>query len=42
MKKALRIIWLAVVLLFIFVAILVGAVYSIYDATKGGAGIGGF
>jgi len=42
MKKALRIIWLAVVLLFIYVPILVLAVYSFTDATMVGAGIGGF
>ena len=42
MKKALRIIWLAVVLLFIYVPILVLAVYSFNDATMVGAGIGGF
>ncbi len=42
MKKALRIIWLVVVLLFIYVPILVLAVYSFTDATMVGAGIGGF
>lgn len=42
MKKALRIVWLALVLLFIYVPILVLAVYSFTDATIVGAGISGF
>ncbi|MDE6442131.1 MAG: ABC transporter permease [Clostridia bacterium] len=41
MKKYLRIIWLAVVLAFIYVPILVLAVYSFTDATMVG-GVGGF
>ena len=42
MKKALRIFWLALVLAFIYVPVLVLAVYSFTDATIVGAGIGGF
>ncbi|MBD5632453.1 MAG: ABC transporter permease [Clostridia bacterium] len=42
MKKALRIVWLALILLFIYVPILVLAVYSFTDATMVGAGISGF
>lgn len=42
MKKALRIGWLALVLLFIYVPILVLAVYSFTDATMVGAGVSGF
>lgn len=42
MKKYLRIIWLALVLLFIYIPILVLAVYSFTDATVVGAGMGGF
>ncbi len=42
MKKALKIVWIALVLLFIYVPILVLAVYSFTDATNVGAGINGF
>ena len=42
MKKALKIVWLALVLLFIYVPILVLAVYSFTDANMVGAGISGF
>lgn len=42
MKKILNIGWLALVLAFIYVPILVLAVYSFTDATMVGAGIGGF
>lgn len=42
MKKYLRILWLALVLLFIYIPILVLAVYSFTDATVVGAGMGGF
>lgn len=42
MKKALRIIWLALVLLFIYVPILVLAVYSFTDASMVGGGISSF
>lgn len=42
MKKALRIIWLALVLAFIYVPILVLAVYSFTDASMVGTGISGF
>lgn len=42
MKKALRIIWLVLVLAFIYVPILVLAVYSFTDASMVGAGISGF
>lgn len=42
MKKALQIFWLALVLLFIYVPILVLAVYSFTDATVVGSGISGF
>ena len=42
MKKALHIIWLVLVLLFIYVPILVLAVYSFTDATMVGGGISGF
>lgn len=42
MKKALNIIWLALVLVFIYVPILVLAVYSFTEATNVGAGVGGF
>ena len=42
MKKALHIIWLVLVLLFIYVPILVLAVYSFTDATMVGGGISAF
>lgn len=42
MRKAFRICWLILVLLFIYVPILVLAVYSFTDASMVGAGIGGF
>ncbi|MDE6598086.1 MAG: ABC transporter permease [Clostridia bacterium] len=42
MKKALRIVWLALILMFIYVPILVLAVYSFTDATMVGGGISGF
>ena len=42
MKKILRIGWLALVLLFIYVPVLVLAVYSFTDAAMVGGGIGGF
>ena len=42
MKKVLRIGWLALVLLFIYVPVLVLAVYSFTDAAMVGGGIGGF
>lgn len=42
MKKAFRIVWLALILLFIYVPILVLAVYSFTDSTMVGAGISGF
>ena len=42
MKKALQICWLALVLLFIYVPILVLAVYSFTDSTVVGSGISGF
>ena len=42
MKKILRIGWLALVLLFIYVPVLVLAVYSFTDAALVGGGIGGF
>ena len=41
MKKYLRILWLALVLFFIYVPILMLAVYSFTDATMVGTGIGG-
>ena len=42
MKKALQIVWLALILLFIYVPVLVLAVYSFTDAAMVGAGISGF
>ena len=42
MKKALNIIWLSIVLIFIYVPILVLAVYSFTDATMVGGDMGGF
>ncbi len=42
MKKYLRIIWLALVLLFIYIPILVLAIYSFTEASVVGAGMGGF
>lgn len=42
MKKVIQIGWLVLVLLFIYVPVLVLAVYSFTDATMVGAGIGGF
>ncbi len=42
MKKYLPVIWLALVLLFIYIPILVLAVYSFSQATVVGAGMGGF
>ncbi|MDE6586541.1 MAG: ABC transporter permease, partial [Clostridia bacterium] len=42
MKKALRIVWLALVLAFIYVPILVLAVYSFTDASMVGGGINSF
>jgi len=42
MKKYLRITWLALVLLFIYIPILVLAVYSFTEAPVVGAGMGGF
>ena len=42
MKKALNIIWLALILLFIYVPILILAVYSFTEAPMVGAGTGGF
>ncbi|MDE7307034.1 MAG: ABC transporter permease [Clostridia bacterium] len=42
MKKALRIIWLALILVFIYVPILVLAVYSFTDASMVGGNVGGF
>ena len=42
MKKVIQISWLVLVLLFIYVPVLVLAVYSFTDATMVGAGIGGF
>ncbi|MDE7329485.1 MAG: ABC transporter permease [Clostridia bacterium] len=42
MKKALNIIWLALVLLFIYIPILVLAVYSFTDASMVGGGVSGF
>lgn len=42
MKKCLRAAWLALILLFIYIPILVLVVYSFTDATVVGAGIGGF
>lgn len=41
MKKSLRILWLVLVLLFIYIPILVLAVYSFTDATIVGTGFGG-
>lgn len=42
MKKYLHILWLALVLLFIYIPILVLAVYSFTEATVVGGGMGGF
>jgi spermidine/putrescine transport system permease protein len=42
MKKYLKVIWLAVVLLFIYIPILVLAVYSLTEATVVGGAMGGF
>ena len=42
MKKALHICWLAAVLAFIYIPVLVLAVYSFTDASMVGAGMGGF
>lgn len=42
MKTALKIFWLSVVLAFIYIPVLVLAVYSFTDATMVGAGISGF
>ncbi len=42
MKKALKYLWLVLVLLFIYVPILVLAVYSFTNATTVGGGMGGF
>lgn len=42
MKKALNIIWLSIVLIFIYVPILVLAVYSFTDATMVGGSVSGF
>ena len=42
MKKYLHILWLALVLLFIYIPILVLAVYSFTEATVVGCGMGGF
>lgn len=42
MKKVLRIVWLALVLAFIYIPILVLAVYSFTDATMVGGGASGF
>ena len=42
MKKAMRILWLVLVLLFIYVPVLVLAVYSFTDAAMVGGGISGF
>jgi len=42
LKKALNIIWLALILLFIYVPILILAVYSFTEAPMVGAGTGGF
>ncbi len=42
MKKALKIFWLCLILIFIYVPILVLAVYSFTDATMVGAGISAF
>ena len=42
MKKTLRIFWLVLVLMFIYIPILVLAVYSFTDASAVGGGISGF
>lgn len=42
MKKVLRICWLALILAFIYIPILVLAVYSFTDASMVGGGVGGF
>ena len=42
MKKSLKIIWLVLVLAFIYVPVLVLAVYSFTEATTVGGGMGGF
>ncbi len=42
MKKALRIVWLCLILIFLYVPVLMLAVYSFTDATMIGAGMSGF